>query len=70
MLWELVVVCIDRLLMTNVNLILKEERELRVFFNLALALGNVKLLSQFCPYIDGTDDTFAEVVTIVEVTTK
>lgn len=57
--WE-VVVCIDRLLMTNVNLILKEEHE-RVFFNLALALGNVKLLSQFGPYIDGTDDIFAEV---------
>jgi len=58
--WECYV-CIDRLLMTNLNIILHDEPELRVFFALAIALGNVKLCSQLDPYIDDTDDTFAEV---------
>ena len=60
--WECLV-CIDRLLMTNLNIILRQEPQLRVFLALVLALGNLKLYAQFDPYIDDTDDIFAEVVT-------
>jgi len=56
-------VCIDRLLMTNLNIILIKEPQLRVFIALVLALGNVKMYSQLDPYIDDTDDIFAEVST-------
>mmetsp|Transcript_22530 Transcript_22530/g.30807 ORF Transcript_22530/g.30807 Transcript_22530/m.30807 type:complete len:189 (-) Transcript_22530:231-797(-) len=47
--------------MTNLNIILPTEPQLRVFLALVLALGNVKLYSQLDPYIDDTDDIFAEV---------
>jgi len=58
--WECLV-CVDRLLMTNLNIILRQDTQLRVFLALFLALVNVKLYSQLDPYIDDTDDIFAEV---------
>lgn len=47
--------------MTNANILLQSNPDLSAFFILFIALFGVKIYSQLDPYIEDTDDTFAEV---------
>jgi len=58
--WE-VGLCFDRLLCTNINIFLPSAPLLRPFLLMAIGLFNVKLYSYNDPYIEDSDDLFAEV---------
>lgn len=59
--WELVV-CLERLLLTNANIYMSHYLDLRPFVLLTISLFMVKLYSQLDPYIVDSDDLFGEIV--------
>lgn len=58
--WE-VLVCAQKLLLTNANIYLYDQLLLQPFVVLILALVSVKLYSSLDPYILDSDDLFAEI---------
>jgi len=58
--WE-ILVCAERLLLTNANIYLMAQPVLQPFVVLVIALVSVKLYSLLDPYILDSDDLFAEI---------
>eukprot|EP00617_Octactis_speculum_P007755 CAMPEP_0185796364 /NCGR_PEP_ID=MMETSP1174-20130828/161041_1 /TAXON_ID=35687 /ORGANISM="Dictyocha speculum, Strain CCMP1381" /LENGTH=251 /DNA_ID=CAMNT_0028491719 /DNA_START=724 /DNA_END=1479 /DNA_ORIENTATION=+ len=58
--WE-VLVCIERLLLTNATFFLSSQTVLRPFIVLVITLASVKLYSLLEPYVADSDDLVAEV---------
>lgn len=58
--WE-VFFCLNRLVLTNMNLLL-DQTDLQILITMLIVLLNEKLYSRLHPYLDRSDNTFAEIV--------
>jgi len=58
--WE-IVVCFNRVIQTNVDVLLVDAPKLQLILILAVVLVNLDLTSNFAPYIEDTDDVFATI---------